>query len=113
MHTRNMQIIEGRARGDGGPASRHLVVAHQDSDTLAVYVLDTDSGLVRCDTLRSDARVCEAACALSACLSAYLRVSKRVWLVGFARDVPSSDCGRRPGINCSGAIGRQRLRLLA
>ena len=61
MHTRNVQIIEGRERGDGGPASRHLVVAHQDSDTLAVYVLDTDSGLVRCDTLRCVARAYEAA----------------------------------------------------
>jgi 6-phosphogluconolactonase (cycloisomerase 2 family) len=46
-HTRNMQIIEGKPRGDGGPASRHLLVAHQDSDTLAVYQLDVASGLVR------------------------------------------------------------------
>ena len=45
-HTRNMQIIEGKPRGDG-LASRHLVVAHQDSDTLAAYRLDVASGMVR------------------------------------------------------------------
>ena len=41
VHTRNMRIIEGRAEG-----RRHLVVAHQDNDTLAVYALDVVSGLV-------------------------------------------------------------------
>ena len=46
-HTRNMQVIQGQARRDGGPPSRHLVVAHQDSDTLAVYALDVASGMVR------------------------------------------------------------------
>lgn len=46
-HTRNMQIIEGAPRRDGGPLARHLVVAHQDSDTLAVYALDVASGMVR------------------------------------------------------------------
>ena len=41
VHTRNMRIIEGRTEG-----RRHLVVAHQDNDTLAVYALDVVSGLV-------------------------------------------------------------------
>ena len=53
-----MQIIEGKPRRDGAPASRHLIVAHQDSDTLAVYQLDVDSGMVRSDLSYPFAKAC-------------------------------------------------------